>query len=77
MKVTIDTKEDSMDDIKKVVHLLTHILERKGESVNLESNTPVDTTNMMSMFSDEPVEPKKDIPDNLRLILNRYQNTFY
>lgn len=52
MKVTIDTKEDSYEDIRKVLHILTQILERKGdlgsgEAINASN---FDTTNLMSMF---------------------------
>jgi hypothetical protein len=72
MKVTIDTKEDSHDDIKKILHILTNILENKNEIP-----APVeDTTSMMSMFSapvqeispkvagePQPVEQKETPPD--------------
>ncbi len=58
MKVTIDTKEDSHEDIKKVLHILTNILQNK------ETTEPVaDTTNMMSMFSSEKPEPQESAPD--------------
>lgn len=47
MKLTIDTKEDSVEDIRKVMHLLSEILARKGGGAVAET---VDTTNLMSMF---------------------------
>ncbi len=50
MKVTIDTKEDSYEDIRKVLHILTQILERKGETGLAGMGTATDTTNLMSMF---------------------------
>ncbi|MDP3639854.1 MAG: hypothetical protein Q8R53_01485 [Nanoarchaeota archaeon] len=49
MKVTIDTKEDTHEDIRKVLHLLAGILEKKEEK---SSSLPVDTTNLMGMFGD-------------------------
>ncbi len=51
MKLTIDTKEDSVEDIRKVMHLLSEILARKGGGAVAET---VDTTNLMSMFDPSP-----------------------
>lgn len=61
MKVTIDTKEDSYDDIAKVLHLLTNILERKGTAVG-ETGEPADTTHLMSMFSSPSSAERKEVP---------------
>ncbi len=47
MKLTIDTQHDSYEDIRKVLHILTQILERKGETGSGEA---VDTANLMGMF---------------------------
>ena len=59
MKITIDTKEDTHEDIKKVLHILTNILERKNHSGGINSNytqtttasTQADTSNLMNMFN--------------------------
>ena len=59
MKVTIDTKEDSHEDIKKVLHILSNMIQNKNEdSVNQSSS--VDTTNMMNMFSNNNPETKEE-----------------
>lgn len=60
MKVTIDTKEDSHEDIRKVLHILTNILENKD--LNEQKQKVTDTTNMMSMFADpqKSAEPTKE-----------------
>ena len=58
MKLTIDTKEDSYDDIKKVLQILTHIIQNKDSSYN-PSSSP-DTTNMMNMFGDDDSSPSQD-----------------
>ena len=50
MKITIDTQHDTMDDIQKIVHILTNILERKGMN---SPSAPVDTAPLMGMFGDE------------------------
>ncbi len=55
MKITIDTKEDNHEDIKKVIALLNGMI---GNSSGIYSNqptasTPADSTNLMSMFGDE------------------------
>lgn len=82
MKLTIDTQTDTHDDIKKVLHILTQILERKGNSELPSSNSslveekPVDTTPMMGMFRDsvsssEPVESlSTDTPPDFTYFLN-------
>jgi len=49
MKVTIDTKEDSHEDIRKVLHILTNILEKK-DFKDSKPEEAADTTSMMSMF---------------------------
>jgi aspartokinase len=49
MKLTIDTQVDTHDDIRKVLQILTSILEKKDAPV---SSAAADTTNLMSMFSD-------------------------
>ncbi len=58
MKVTIDTKEDTHEDIKKVLHLLTEILERKGSQSTSSTSSPVNTAPLMSMF-DAPAETQQ------------------
>ncbi|MBU0457399.1 MAG: hypothetical protein ABH824_03735 [Nanoarchaeota archaeon] len=66
MRITIDTKEDSYEDIRKVLHLLTNVLERKGEPIEIQTNKPaeiVDTTNIMSMFSDPATKSGDNLPD--------------
>jgi len=57
MKVTIDTKEDTHEDIRKVLHLLVGILEKKEEKSSASS---VDTTNLMGMFGDDSSPAQKD-----------------
>ena len=61
MKVTIDTKEDSYEDLKKVLHLIADILQKKGEtgfgstssfSSSSASQTATDTAPLMSMFDE-------------------------
>ena len=59
MKVTIDTKEDSYEDIHKVLQILTNILQHRGTEI--KSNESTDTTNLMTMF-DAP-SSEKNIPE--------------
>ena len=69
MKLTIDTQTDTYEDIKKVLHILTSIIEKNGSSSSTTSATTsssTDTTNMMSMFSDDgstSSTAQKEIPD--------------
>ncbi len=68
MKVTIDTKEDSSEDIKRVFQILGDMLHKKGHSEDL-STTPaenMDTAPLMNMFNDssqEHSQEQKEIPD--------------
>lgn len=57
MKITIDTKEDSHEDIYKVMQILRHVVQKGpgghiqrgfGDSPTAE---PADTTDLMSMFA--------------------------
>ena len=86
MKLTIDTKHDTHDDIRKVLHILTHILESKSNitpKTTLEtSNNPepvkeINSSNMMSMFADpsstpstETKEQSSDVAPNFNSFLN-------
>ena len=58
MKITIDTQTDSHEDIKKVLYILSNIIQNKDSSIGpVRSVRPIrqteiaDTTNMMSMFN--------------------------
>jgi len=53
MRITIDTKEDSHEDIKQVLNILSNIIRNKDQTA---INEPVDTTNMMSMFGNSNQE---------------------
>lgn len=59
MKLTIDTQVDTHEDIRKVLHILTSILERK------DTTSPTDTTNLMGMFDGQKgtIETKGSAPD--------------
>ncbi len=71
MKITIDTQTDTHDEIKKVLHILTGMIERKEP---LQSSPPTDTTNMMNMFSDSSespvVEEKTETAPDFGALLN-------
>lgn len=71
MKVTIDTQSDTFDDIKKLLHILTEIIQRKGGgAVNLNQSGNPDTTNLMSMFSDENQKEAPNTPPDFSSFLN-------
>jgi hypothetical protein len=70
MKVTIDTKEDSFEDIKKVLQVLNHVIENK-------ENVPEPVTNeqanegFMNMFGEQPKEtPIEDKAPNFDSFMN-------
>lgn len=70
MKVTIDTQVDTQEDIRKMLQILTGILEKK------EINQTADSTSMMDMFNDNPVndsssaEKSPDTPPDFSAFLN-------
>ena len=80
MKITIDTQTDTYDDIKKVLHILTNIIEQKSGSSAVSSSSGVDTSSMMSMFSDDstanPTAAKEvaDTPPDFSAFLNLTKN---
>lgn len=66
MKVTIDTQQDSYEDIHKVYQILANILQRKGNNAsdyNSSAPEPADTTNLMSMFDSPGPSPEKNNPE--------------
>ena len=80
MKLTIDTKHDTHDDIRKVLHILTHLLEGKEKnlspSTELSSETnrtsaseSADTGNLMSMFAN-PTEKKEETAPDFSSFMN-------
>ena len=75
MKISIDTQTDTFEDIKKVMHILSGIIERKemgiASSNYASENKPTDTTTLMSMFSDAPAAPPvPDTPPDFSSFLN-------
>ena len=84
MKITIDTKQDSHEDIKTVMRILNHVLDGK-DSVSSYSNTeskpePADTSNLMSMFANsgpakkESANTTPDFSSFLDLTKNNEEN---
>lgn len=83
MKITIDTQTDTYEDIKKVLHILTGIIEKKdlGVQSNFSSSSSYcsnnainsansNTASMMNMFDDEPAKEIPDTPPNFNSFLN-------
>lgn len=65
MRITIDTKEDSREEIRRVLHILSGLVENKSYSkysASPRQEDPADTTNMMSMFSDNSTSTPTQIP---------------
>ena len=70
MKITIDTKEDHPDEIKRVVSFLQKHLEEKGE--NVYSNEPEFT----NIFAEEKPEPQQDTPQENTGFVNIFADDF-
>jgi len=57
MKITIDTKEDSAEDIKKVIKMLSSFI---GEDYKKEDKTPEVSEGMFNMFDSSGEEKKEE-----------------
>jgi len=57
MKITIDTKEDSHDDLKRLIKLLSEIVHGTKHNIGIFDSDPspeqTDTSGLMSMFSSD------------------------
>jgi len=63
MKITIDTKEDSKEEIKKIISLLQNLLNEPYS--NLESKNEFAPAGMFNMFSDKPAIGGSNTADDL------------
>ncbi|PIZ51001.1 hypothetical protein COY27_05085 [Candidatus Woesearchaeota archaeon CG_4_10_14_0_2_um_filter_33_13] len=74
MKITIDTKEDSHEDIQKVMEILSHFTNKTGLNNEIRTNVQevskpdaeTNNTGFMSMFGDNldtTVTEKNKVPD--------------
>ena len=68
MKITIDTKEDSKDEIVKMIRMLSELVDHNVEKhSNIFEDTPVasesDSPTLMGMF-DNPVSVDDEEDDN-------------
>ena len=69
MKITIDTKEDSHEDIKKVIKMLQHLVGEESytnqPNIFEDSSTPTETGNeFASMFGNSSIEHKEEPMDD-------------
>ena len=70
MKLTIDTQHDTLDDIKRVIRVLSEVIHNKNGAIVtnspvIEQEKPsVDTTNMMDMFG-TPSAPSEERENNV------------
>ncbi len=76
MKITIDTKEDSHDEIRKVIDILTSLVKVEDPGQEVVINKPVeeiseDSSNAFAnVFSS--VEPEKKEDDDENIDINVY-----
>ena len=63
MKITIDTKEDSHEEIKKLVALLTSLMEQ-GTGMQASEPQPIVREGIFSMFETKTEENQPAVPQN-------------
>jgi len=59
MKITIDTKEDSSEEIKKLIKMLSSLIGEEHKSVNKNKEIPEVSEGVFNMF-DSPAEEKNE-----------------
>jgi|SRR3989338_5431008 len=75
MKITIDTQHDTFEDIQKVLHILTGILQpQKGNQITPPPQN-IDTSSMMNMFSETPPAAPADKAPDFSSFLNLTKKT--
>ncbi len=63
MKITIDTKEDSHEDIRKILALLSQMVNKEVPSSNVfENPTSSELPNLMSIFDSSSQTPQPAEP---------------
>ncbi len=60
MKITIDTKEDSHDEIQKVIRLLQHLVEAGENAPSSVIPQENNTRDLFGLFSDDNEKETKD-----------------
>ena len=64
MKITIDTKEDSHDDLRKVIRMLQHMVGESNDGAILSNSSSgpseESTGAFFNMFGDSPSSPSID-----------------
>ena len=66
MKLTIDTKHDTHDDIRKVLHILTHLLQEKERSIS--SNVGLSSERTINSSSATNTTPASEPADSSNLM---------
>ena len=59
MKITIDTKEDSAEEIKKLIKMLSSLIGEEYKSVDENKEIPEVSEGVFNMF-DSPAEEKNE-----------------
>ena len=67
MKITIDTKEDSNEEIKKLIKMLSSLI---GEDYKKEDETPEVSEGVFNMFDSSAEEKKEEDKEEKPFELN-------
>jgi len=64
MKISIDTKHDSHEDIRKVISILQHLLgdQNYAQTPTQSKDLPDASPGMFDMFNDAPITPTTPAP---------------
>lgn len=70
MKITIDTKDDSPEEIRKAIQLLSNLIGEKHESQTnniFDDDTPSNGSVFGNVF-DQPKDPDKESKENVEIV---------
>ena len=73
MKITVDTKEDSYEEIRKAIKFLQHVIEANEELSSPEQPEPAG--NVFGLFDSQPSEPEQQDEDNYQPAPDREHKT--
>ena len=70
MKITIDTKEDSPEDIKKAIQLLQHLIGEKNNDV-FSVNSNESSNAFQSIFSEQKADETPQTAEQVSELANK------
>jgi len=68
MQITVNTKEDSVEEIKRVIAILNSIVESKGGSPSSMYGGEEGNPGIFNLFDEDKREDKDESPEPIRIV---------